>query len=435
MPVFRCILACLIALLFPIAACAPGDLTSQITSEPLVSPTAAPTLAAPTASPTPEATEDRSSNLTIWWPESLSPVGDVRVSAVLSEQIGGFEAANPGLAVISRLKKPRDVGGIMETLRAANAVAPGALPDLTLLRREDLLAAVQAGIVQPLEGHVSSAIVGNLYTAALELGQVNGQLYGLPYMLDVQHIAYWGDFPSGDFATFDNVLTLKRSFTFPAGVNDGVSGVFLLQYLSAGGSLSDFSTGEVNTKALQSTLQFYEQAVAAGVVDRAVLNYSSFNDYLTALQNGTIRAAVVSSTAYLGFGTRGQPLAFAPIPVQAGQPTTVLNGWLWVLTTSNTDQQLSASRFLDWMLNLGRQSQYSQAVHMLPSLRAATRQAGINTAYADFVTQLLGNAVLPLPELSSSSTARTLQNALAAVISGQRTAEAAVQEALNQLSD
>jgi hypothetical protein len=106
MPIFRCTLACLTALAFLITACAPGDLTSQITTEPLVSPTAAPTLAAPTAA-TPEATEDRSRDLTIWWPESLSPVGDVRVSAVLSEQMGGFKAANPGLGVTSRLKKSR----------------------------------------------------------------------------------------------------------------------------------------------------------------------------------------------------------------------------------------------------------------------------------------------------------------------------------------
>lgn len=434
MPVFRRTLVYLPALAFLITACAAGERTGQVTSEPLVSPTAAPTLAAP-PSPTPEATETGIPNLTIWWPELLSPVGDVRVSAVLSEQLGGFEAANPGLGIVPRLKKPRDVGGIMETLRAANAVAPGALPDLTLLRRQDLLAAVQAGIVQPLEGHVSSAIVGNLYTAALELGQVNGQLYGLPYVLDVQHVAYWGDFPSGDFATFDNVLTMQRPLTFPAGVSDGVNAVFLLQYLSAGGSLSDFSTGEVNADALQSTLEFYEQAVSAGLVNPSVLNYLSFDDYLTTLQNGTIRAAVVSSTAYLGFGQSGQPLAFAPIPVQAGQPTTVLNGWMWVLTTSNADQQTLASRFLDWMLNTERQSQYSQAIHMLPSLRASTRLAGINAAYADFVTQLLGNAVLPMPEIINSSTARTLQNALAAVVGGQRTAEEAAQEALNQLSD
>lgn len=431
MPFFRYALAGVAAVL---AACAPAGSAIQITSEPLLLPSQAPTTSVPTLASTPEVTEASPLNLTIWWPEPLSPVGDIRVSAALSEQIDAFEAENPGLVIETRLKKPRDLGGIMETLRAASAVAPGALPDLTLLRREDLLAGVQAGLVQPLEGRVSSAIVGNLYTAALELGQVNGQLYGLPYVLDVQHIAYWGDFPSGDFSTFDNVLARQRAFTFPATGSAGINPVFLLQYLSAGGSLADISIGEVNTDALRAVLGFYQQAVAAGLVNPAVLNYSSDNDYLAALQARTIPAGVVSSTAYLGLGADGQPLAFAPIPVQAGQPTTVLNGWLWVLTTTNTDRQAVASDFLDWMLDVERQSQYSQAAHMLPSLRASLRQMGINTAYADFVTQLLGNAVLPLPDISGTSTARALQDALSAVISGRRTADEAAQDALNQLS-
>ncbi|MBI5670219.1 MAG: extracellular solute-binding protein [Chloroflexi bacterium] len=431
MHLFRCALVVLVMLL---AACAPAGSAVQITREPLISPTPAPTVTVPTLAPTLEVTNTAPLTLAIWWPEPLSPVDDLRVSTVLSEQTAAFEAQSAGVVVETRLKKPRDLGGIMETLRTASAVAPGALPDLTLLRREDLLEAVQMGLVQPLEGRVSSAIIGNLYTAALELGQVNGQLYGLPYVLDVQHIAYWGDFPSGDFATFDTVLERGRSYAFAASASTGISPVFLLQYLSAGGSLADLSVGEVNADALRAVLRFYEQAVSAGIIDPVVLNYTSANDYLVALQSRTIPAGVVSSTTYLQLGVNGQPLAFAPIPVPASQPTTILNGWMWVLTTTNTDRQAVASDFLNWMLDVTRQSQYSQAAHMLPSLRASLRQAGINAAYADFVTQLLGNAVLPLPEASGSATARVLQDALVAVLNGQRTAEEAAQDALNQLS-
>lgn len=431
MSVFCRILAAVIGLL--LAACAPGDGTVQITTEPLTLPTLAPTQLPPTPAATPEATAALPLELVVWWPEPVAPVGDIQASVILTEQTDGFLAANPDILLESRLKKPRDVGGIMETLRAASAVAPGALPDVTLLRRDDLLAAVRDGLAQPLEGHVSSAVLGNLYTAALELGQVGGQLYGLPYMLEVQHVAYWGDFPSGDFATFEEVLALQRPFVFPAGVTNGLSGVFLLQYLSAGGNLSDFSTGELNADALQAALTFYEEAVAAGLVDATLLNYGVYADYQAALQDGSLPAAVVPSTAYLGFGAAGQALAFAPIPMQAGQPTTMLDGWLWVITTPNTDRQAVAARFLDWLSQVERQSRYSQAIHMLPALRGALRQAGINAAYGDFVTQLIGNAVLPPPEITSSVLARAMQNALSAVISGQRAAADATQDVINQL--
>ncbi|HEX2907116.1 MAG TPA: extracellular solute-binding protein [Phototrophicaceae bacterium] len=406
----------------------------QITTEPLPLPTFALATSTPPLALTPEVTAAAPVTLTIWWPEPLAPVGDVEVAAVLSQQTNTFEATYTDVIVESRLKKPGDVGGIMETLRTASAVAPGALPDLTLLRREDLLAAVQAGLVQPLEGLVSSAILGDLYTAALELGQVDGQLYGLPYLLEVQHIAYWGDAPSGDYATFENVLAQKRPFVFPASGADGISPVVLLQYLSAGGSLADISVGEINEDALRAVLTFYEQAAKDEVVDATILNYASYRDYLPALQDESVAAAVVPSSVYLNLGAQEQPLAFAPVPVQAGQPTTILNGWLWVMTAKNANDRTAAANFLNWMVDVERQSQYSQALHMLPSLRRGLRQIGINAAYSDFVTQLLGNAVLPVPELSNSATARAIQNALTAVISGQRTAVAATEEVLTQLS-
>ncbi len=422
---------CLAVLGLLLAACA-GQAATTI--EPLDAPTLIPPTLTPaptfTAAPTPAGP----TALQIWWPEPLAPVGDISAAAVLSAQLDGFEQAHPDIVIESRLKKPKDVGGIMETLRAASAVAPGALPDLTLLRREDLLLAVQSRLVQPLEGQVSSAILGSLYTAALELGQVNGQLFGLPYTLDVTHIAYRGDFPSGDFARLDNVLAQGRAFTFAAGNPNAISSVFLMQYLSAGGSLSDISLGEVNPDALGAVLDFYEQAANAGLVNPAVLNYTSADDYVAALRDSTLHAGVVSSTLYLELAADNAGLSFAPVPMQAGQPATPLNGWMWVITTANADRQLMAADFLEWMMEAGGQAAYTGAIHMLPSQRATMRQLAISPAYLDFVTQLLGNAVLLPPEITSSPTARAMQNALAAVLSGQRSAGQATQDVLSQIA-
>lgn len=421
-------LACMAALL---AACG-GEAATTI--EPLDAPTLLPPTPTPAPTPTFLPTPAGPTALLVWWPEPLAPVGDVAAAAILSAQIEAFEQAHADIMIESRLKKPKDVGGIMETLRVASAVAPGALPDLTLLRREDLLVAVQSGLVQPLEGLVSSAILGSLYTAALELGQVNGQLYGLPYILDVNHIAYRGDFLSDEFALFETVLARGRRFVFAAGNLNAISGVFLTQYLSAGGSLSDISLGEINPNALEAVLRFYEQAVAAGLVDPAVLTFASADDYVAALRDSTLDAGVVSSTVYLNLAADDPGLAFAPVPMQAGQPTTLLNGWLWVITTANADRKMMAAAFLEWMMEAGGQADYTEAIHMLPSQRAAMRQLDINPLYVDFVTQLLGNAILLPPEIGSSPTARAMQNALAAVLSGQRSAEQAAQDVLNQLS-
>ena len=43
-----------------------------------------------------------------------------------------------GLAVDYRIKDVGVVGGIMSTIRSGSEVAPGALPDITMIRRRDL---------------------------------------------------------------------------------------------------------------------------------------------------------------------------------------------------------------------------------------------------------------------------------------------------------
>ena len=128
---------------------------------------------------TPEATSDLSPTLHVWWPDALAPASDQKAALMLADYVDTFRATIPELSIEMRLKKAQDSGGIMETLRTASAVAPDALPDITLLRRADLLAAVDAGFIQPLHGLVTSAVLGDLYPAGLDLGRVDGMLYGL----------------------------------------------------------------------------------------------------------------------------------------------------------------------------------------------------------------------------------------------------------------
>ncbi len=128
----------------------------------------------------------------------------------------------------------------------------------------------------------------------------------------------------------------------------------------------------------------------------------------------------------------GAALDFAPIPTVSGTPTTVVDGWMWVLTTADAEQQAVALRFLNWMLDIDRQGHYNQSIYMLPSQRTALRQWE-DADYANFVDALLNNATLPLAESTGGVTARVIQSALASVISGQRTAEQATQDVITQL--
>jgi ABC-type glycerol-3-phosphate transport system substrate-binding protein len=212
-----------------------------------------------------------------------------------------------------------------------------------------------------------------------------------------------------------------------------VNDVFLVQYLDAGGSFLDGGTMTVNPDALRTTLSFYERAVAAGLVEPMVLDYSAPANYQRDLATGAISTAVVTSSQYLAMLADGQALEYGLIPTLTGQPATVVNGWMWVLTTPDADRQVLALAFLDWMLDAERQREYNQVIHMLPSQRAILRRLD-DTAYAQFVGRLLENAVPPLTENQAGPAARALQNALTAVLLGAQTAEDATQDVVDQLA-
>jgi ABC-type glycerol-3-phosphate transport system substrate-binding protein len=415
------------------ASPANGSITTEplaITALPVVAQAATPT---PTVTPLP--TPAGPIRLTIWWPEPLAPLDNGDAVDIISEQISAFQTAQGNVVIELRWKNEVDPGGILSTLRTASPVAPGALPDLTLLRREDLLAAALAGLIYPLEGRVSAAVMSDLYAPATHLGEVDGRLYGLAYALSVQHTAYRLDALEDDAELswrYDDLLQSGLRFVFPAAQTDGINSLLAAQYLTAGGTPPSEGAMRIDPAALRAALQFYEDAVRQGVIDPAVLGYTSPADYRQELIEGTVDAGLVNTMVFLDMLAEGAPLGYGPIPTVSGALTGELDGWLWVLTTPNADRQALAVRFLNWMLNATRQGEYSRTVNMLPSQRTAL-QYWQDEAYAAFARELLTNATLPVLDSEGGAIARAVQNALVAVLSGQSSAAEATRSLMDQI--
>lgn len=395
-----------------------------------------------TAIPTVVTTPVNSQDLVLWWPETLAPSDLPDVTDLLNQQIGAFDASEEGdIGIDFRLKRYHDAGGILSTLRTATEVAPGALPDLTLIRRAELVSAAQAGLIYPLEGFVSSAIIGDLFDPALALGQVDGRIYGLPYVLDVMLTTYRISDDRGENVTtlttwaFDDVLSRETTLVFPAGPVTGVNNTFYLQYLDAGGTppRSD-GTMRLNEEALLTTLEFYEQAYALGIIDRQVLDYQSISDYQSALVLGEFDAAIVDSSTYLNLRHENQDFRPAPIPTESGQPISIIDGWMWVVTTGNADRQSLAARFLNWMMDTSSQREYAEAIRMLPSQRSALRGME-ELVNLELMNEIIASTIIPPPESSGGTLARAMQNALNTVLTGESTAAEAVQVVLSQITD
>lgn len=368
--------------------------------------------------------------LVIWWPELL-PVTDT-----LQEQFQSFSVAEEnGIEIDFRLKRVGDVGGIMSTLRTGINIAPDAMPDVTLMRREDLLIAAQQGLIQPLEGatSVSSSVIGGLYDVSLTLGQYDGSLYGLSYILSALHTTYLSPLEGATLDwSFEDVLERDTPFTFPAGRQLGVNETFLLQYLNAGGDPPDDSGAmTLNTDALLTVLTFYEDAMQAGIVDDSVFTYTSPSDYQSSLSSGILESAVVRSSQFLTLREEGENWQLAPIPTLNGDNVSLVDGWMWVIVASTPEQQETTVRFLNWIMDAERQRQYAESAQRLPSQVLALRNMDRNLLETSLMDELIANGIPVMPQTSGNALTRAMQNALISVISGDRTAQEATQDVID----
>ncbi len=386
---------------------------------------------------TPEATEEAPPPqvLTIWWPDVLASPDNEDALDLLQEQTEAFAESQENTEVVLRLKRVGTTGGIMSTLRTASVVAPGALPTITLVRRQDLISLVRTGLAQSLEGSVSSTTVSDLGNA-LPLGQVGGELYGIPYMLSFQHLVYRPqDGVDYDGWSYSDLLARGQGFVFPAAQTTGISDVLLLQYLAAGGRLNRDGVLLLDEAALRTTLEFYEAASDAALVTGFTLNYLNQQDYRADFRAGEIDTAVFDSNQYLTLVAQEPELRIAPIPTPDGRQAAILNGWVWVMLSPMSEQQDLAMRYIDWMMQPERQAQLARESAMLPSQVIALDEPLSQEVAVDPYLAFLEDPFISLRETEVGSLAQLIQEAAASVLTLERTAEQATEYVLERHED
>ncbi|MCA9891033.1 MAG: extracellular solute-binding protein, partial [Anaerolineae bacterium] len=323
--------------------------------------------------------------------------------------------------------------GLMATLRSADAVAPAALPQLTLLRRQDLVTAQRLGIIYSLEGRFTSGVIGSMENM-LQLGQIGEELYGLPYMVQLEHVVYQPDSGLTEEDSWDYESWFGRDvpLVFPGRQTRGLNDVFYLQYLESGGSLLSDGTLTFNPASLTQTLSFYEQASDAGLIDGFVLNYTNPVDYLPNFLSGEIQSAVFDSKDYFRILEQIPDVGVAPIPTSTGDMVTLLDGWMWVLVTADAEQRQIVIDYVTEMMSAENQVQAAQALGMVPTRRTLLGQALPDGVDVTFYRALIENAQLPLSDNEGGTLARALQEAFASVVTLEQSADAAAEEVIEE---
>jgi ABC-type glycerol-3-phosphate transport system substrate-binding protein len=339
--------------------------------------------------------------LTVWTAEAFAPLSDTPGGQTLLEQLSAFEQAYPDIRVEVYIKRTHGEGSTLAYLRSAPDVAPGILPDIALLDREGLTQAAREEWIAPVEPLLDSSIRSDLYPVAEALGSVDGTLFGLPYLLEVQHSIYRETDFEAPPNSFEAVLGSPVSYAFSAGALRGVNHTILLQYLAAGGTL----TGEeglplLDAEALRSVLSFYAEARQDGVIDPVLFQLTDPVEAWEMYLNRQANLVTVTSTLYLAGRDDVRNTGLTWVPTLDGEPYALVSGWSWVMVTRDAERQAAAMTLVNFLMDPASQGEYTQAVHWLPSQRAALAVWGDTDPYTTFGDTLLKNAD-PLPNMAA----------------------------------
>jgi len=354
----------------------------------------------------------------VWWPDELYPQEAGEAREALESQFASFAQSYTTYELEVRRKRTSGLGGILPTLRTALPVASGALPDLTLMRRADMLTAANEGLIVPLDDWVPADVAGNnLLAGVRSLGEINGVLYGVPYALNIVHNAYRPAALAPPPLSFTDVLNAGTPHLFPAGAMP-VNCTALLQYWAAGGRLVDEDGAAIlDRDPLLDVLSYYAAGTAAGIFSPALLSYTRYDDYWKQFVAGETDLVGVDTTTFLR--RRGSVPSALPVsvPTLDGAPITALDGWMWVAPPHPPEHRQRANVFLAWMMRIGQQSVFSEAFDLLPTQTRALRLWD-DREYADFAQDLLAAAVLVPEAQRTNSAALALQEAVSQVLQG-----------------
>ncbi len=385
--------------------------------------------------------DDEEIMVRVWLPDALYPLDSRQV---INNEFESFEE-DSNISIDFRPKvyssSTNPSYDFVKQLQLTQDVAPDAMPDLVLMRREDVSRAIQLNLVVPLDDKWPIALL-DLPDSQLAFGTFNGRLYGLPYLIDVQHMIYAPEVVQSPLATTQDVLDADIELLFPAN-NTGdqiINNMLLLQYVAAGGVFADDAGNPALTETVVLELmQFYEEAVAKDLITdcqdnsaNCPLNYTETRDYWTFINDSSNNVAMMEASFYLQRRTsRFTDLALAPIPTLDGNPIAMLDGWMWVMTTADPARQQESRRFINLAMDSDTMARIANSVDMLPSQENALRLLGDDSNF-DVLRYIAGNAVFISDESRRGVAALALQTALTDVLQGS-SAEEATQTALLSL--
>jgi ABC-type glycerol-3-phosphate transport system substrate-binding protein len=407
-------------------------------SVPASTPTAASTAIAsttPSPAPSPVTPGPAPSTLTIWGPIQFSPGDEQPGRIVLQEQYDAFAADYGDIEALYVPKAASGESGVVDFLLKASYAAPSTLPDMAIVDPFELQPLVSAGLVQPVQDKLAGDLLQDLFAFARESCTFDGQLMGVQFEADIEHLIYYTGALEEPPATWADLFTEPVRYTFTAGGEGGVvNDSFLIQYLAQGGLLFDQDGNPaLETSPVQRVLRMYDALRTWDVSPLRVLELSDLEDCWAAYTEGNLAVSHISSWRYLTSRSVMQETTYAPLPTETGVAATMSRGWAFVIVTDVPERQQVAAQLIESLMEPRNLAAWSAASNHLPTRRSALPLTGWPGDYVEFLESQLESAYYRPSNPKFPELARVLQVAVEGVLSGERTPREAATEAIEAL--
>jgi multiple sugar transport system substrate-binding protein len=342
----------------------------------------------PTVTPLPTPAADISS-LTLWVPPAFRSDNNSPSGIVLNQRLEAYATLHPGLKISVRVKAASGAGGLRDSLAAAAAAAPGALPDLVALDQSTLRAAAIKGLVYPVDELLPAHAWDSYFPYAQSMVVVDDQHYGAPFAGDAIVLADTL-VPSSDPRSWEQIASWTGPLFLPLG--DSRALLLFFGYYAAGGApLLSVADALVDPQPLAQELEWLRMMQEAGVLSPRSLQLDSFENSFVAIENfGECSVTLYSIAAQSDDYFVGYP------PTPDGKVFSLATGWSWAIATPDLERRAVAADLLAWLLDPQFLGDWSEAQKVLPPSRTALQswKTGSQGSFAAGISE----TALPFPD-------------------------------------
>ena len=376
--------------------------------------------------PTPKPPEF--SDLNIWLPQQFDIAGETEAAVLLRNRFQEFSENNPKINLNVRTKPATGPGSIIETLTAASAVAPDAVPSLILISRSDLVQAASKNLLVPIAGLSDFLNEKDWFDVARELGIYEGTLYCVPFAANALGLVYKQSGFNNDQPNWTDVIRQSDKLLFSSGDPEALTTIAL--YLSAGGILAGKSGNpDLDSNALITVLSAYAVAAKNDRISGSVLDYQTDDQVWEAFLSSD-RSSVLTWTNHALEEPETYKLAM--LPSLGNEPFTLAGGWLWCMTEPNERDRIQTLALAEYLSAPDFLALWAPLSGYLP-VRPSTISDFEGTTLQNTILKILVSAQVRPDKPQISEIGAEIKRAISEVLLQQNSPEESAQNIIKRL--